>query len=308
MESLADHSKGQPCEGCPRCRAVIQTAIALYKQGITEEQELMPTLMLARMFADAAEQSREIVEKHPSLQPVEGRGDVPVVRLEPLAVSAEKHTGTQVLKQVRVRVLSKHVKSENVRKRYSQVLLEEGARWDENNHGRISYECLFGYLEVVIAAGGDVSPHQVEGMGGDSYTLSYPAFHFPPPEVVAGVYEGLLGSDWGKSQYGFSSSLDVYGRSKNKERSPEKLILAFVAWHIGTQTGEDVPPRSRSAVARIINKNLLPHLGMRLLVEEQSNPDDTVWRDVRALYPRFVRLQQFIKYPSRRGSPLLTDL
>ncbi len=265
--------------------------------------------MLARMFADVTEQRREIVEKHPSLQVVEGREDLPVVRLEPLAVSVEKHPDTQVLKQVRVRVLSKHVKSENVRERYSQVLLEEGARWDENNHGRISYECLFGYLEVVIAAGADqLAPQHVEGMGGDSLTLSYPAFNFPPPKVVAGVYEGLLGSDWGSNQYGFSGRLDIYGKPKDKHRSPEKLIPAFVAWHIGTQTGEKIPPKSRSKVARIMNENLLPHLGMRQLAEEQTNPDDTVWRDVQALYQRFVRLQQFIRYPSHRGSPLLTDI
>ena len=264
----------------------------------------MPTLMLARICADDVGWQREIVEKHPNLEPAEGREDVPVVRLTPLAVSAEKHAGTQVLKQVRVRVLSKHVKSEDVRKEYREVLLEEGAQWEENNHGRISYECLFGYLEVTIAAGGELTPRVVEGMGENP--LSHPAFHFPSPEVVAGVYEGLLGKDWGEKQYGFSSTLDLYGRSR-KQRWPKKLIPAFVAWHIGTNTGETIPRRSRSAVARVMNKNLLDPLGMTQLVEEQVNPDDTVWRDVQALFPRFVRLQQFIRYPSHRGSPLLTD-
>jgi hypothetical protein len=217
--------------------------------------------MLARMFGDDTQTRREIVEKHPSLQSAEGTGDVPVTRLEPLAVSAEKHAGTRVLKQVRVRILSKHVKSQAVRTRYRQVLLEEGAQWAENNHGRISYECLFGYLEVIVAAGSELPPSAVEGMGGDSLTLRYPAFHFPPPEVVGGVYKGLLGTDWGKKQDGFASTLDVYGRSKNKERSPEKLIPAFVAWHIGTQTGEKIPPAARPAVARIMNEMLLPSLG-----------------------------------------------
>jgi hypothetical protein len=267
----------------------------------------MPTLMLARMFADATERSREIVEQHPSLQVIEGRGDVPVVRLDPLAVSVERHTGTQILKQVRVRILSKRVKSEDVRQRYSQALLNEGVRWDENNHGRVSYECIFGYLEVTVAAGGELAPQTVENLG-DHVVLSYPAFHFPPPEDVAGFCEVLLGSYRKGTRKGFSSMLDVYGKHPSKERTPEKLIPAFVAWHIGTQTGEKVPPSYRSAVAQIMNENLLPDLGMRPLQEKQTNPDDTVWRDVQALYPRFVRLQQFIRYPSHRDSPLLTDL
>ena len=186
------------------------------------------------------------------------------------------------------------------------MLVEEGAQWEENNHGHISYECLLGYLEITVAAGGHLTPQIVEGMGGDP--LRYPAFHFPSPEIVAGVYKGLLGSDWGSKQSGFASSLDLYGKPLSKERTPEKLIPAFVAWHIGTQTGERVPPKRRPAVAQIMNKNLLAPLSMRQLTEEGSNPDDTVWRDVEALYSRFVRLQQFIQYPSHRGSPLLTEL
>jgi hypothetical protein len=264
--------------------------------------------MLARMFGDDTQTRNAIVEKHPSLQLAEGVGAVPMVRLDPLAVSAEKHTGTQVLKQVRVRVLSKNVKSEDVRERYRQVLLEEEAQWGENNHGRISYECLFGYLEVTVAAGGELTPRTVEGMGGDSLTLSYPAFHFPPPDVVEGVFDGLLGSARRGTERGFGIRLDIYGKHPSKERSPEKLIPAFVAWHIGTQTGEKIPSGFRSAVAQIMNKNLLGPLGMGLLREDQIIPDDTVWRDVQNLYPRFWRLQQFIRYPSHRGTPLITDL
>jgi hypothetical protein len=266
----------------------------------------MPTLMLARMFGDDSQTRHAIVEKHPSLQLAEGTGDVPMVRLEPLAVSAEKHAGTQVLKQVRVRVLSQKVESEDVQEQYRQVLLEEGAQWGENNHGDISYDCLFGYLEVTVAAGGELTQRTVEGLGENP--LSYPAFHFPPPEVVGGVFDGLLGSARRNKQRGFRPRLDIYGRSEKKQRTPKKLIPAFVAWHIGTQTGEKVPPRSAPAVARVLNENLLRPLGWKEIQERQIIPDDTVWRDVKDLYPRFVRLQQFIRFPSHRGSPLITDI
>jgi hypothetical protein len=83
---------------------------------------------------------------------------VPILRVRPLAPIPEMHRGTQILKSVRIQVLSRRVKPGAVRDEYERVLIEQGAHWHENNHGLISYQATDGYLEISAGTGGEVSP------------------------------------------------------------------------------------------------------------------------------------------------------
>ena len=69
---------------------------------------------------------------------------VPILRVRPLALIPEMHPGTQILKSVRIQVLSRRVKPGAVRDEYECVLIEQGAHWHENNHGLISYKATDG--------------------------------------------------------------------------------------------------------------------------------------------------------------------
>ena len=225
---------------------------------------------------------------HPALGITRFVDRVPVVRVKPFAVSAERHLGTQVLKSVRIRTLSRRVKSPEVAKSYEQLLKQEGARWDENNHGAISYDCLIGYLELVVTEGTQLSPNLVEGLGGDLFR--HATFQFPPPEIVKGVHEAM--------QKTFVNKLDFYGKGNRK--TPDKLIPAFAAWHVGGKADEEVPPAARPRVSRVLNRHLLGPCHLRQLPESFWTSDDTVWRDVKVLRPRFINIQQYANYPSHR--------
>ena len=214
---------------------------------------------------------------------------MPIVQVKPFALSAERHPGTQILKRVRIRTLSKRVKSSDVAKGYEQLLEQESAPWDENNHGEFAYDCLSGYLELEVAQGAKFSPLLMEGYGGDP--LRHPAFHFPPPEIVEGVHEAI--------KRGFAKRLDLYGKAQKK--TPGKLVPAFAAWHVGARADEEVPPASCPRVSRVLNRQLLEPCGLPQLPESAWTSGDTVWKDVRDLWPRFINVQQYAFYPSHRS-------
>jgi hypothetical protein len=289
---------------CPGCRNVFRAAVVLLRSGIVSEEELIPTLVFARIAGRAEDQhykhhNSSVYEPaeeslmsgtHPALEVTKFIDRVPVVRVKPIAVSAERHEGTQILKRVRIRTLSKKVKSYDVADSYRRLLEQEGVPWDENNHGEFAYDCLFGYLELEVAQGAEFSPLLVEGYGGDP--LRHPAFHFPPPEIVEGVHEAMKRT--------FANRLDYYGKAQRK--TPGKLVPAFAAWHVGAQADTEIPPAARPRVSSALNRHLLRPCGLRQVTVSSRNPDDLVWRDAADLWPRFVRIQHYAFYPSHRRS------
>jgi hypothetical protein len=317
MESVAEGHNSHTCSACqttseathdsdndlcPGCRNVFRAAEVLLRSGIVSEEELIPTLVFARIAGRAEDPHYEdhyrsgyepaeesvLSGKHPALVITRIVERVPIVKVKPFAVSAEKHPGTEVLKQVRIRTLSKKVKSSDVAKSYEQLLEQEGARWDKNNHGDCSYNCLYGFLELAVTEGSKLSPLAVDGFGEDLFR--HPAFHFPPPEIVEGVHEALKTT--------FANRLDLYGKAQKK--TPDKLIPAFAAWHVGAVADVEVPPASQRRVAKVLNDHLLEPCGLTQLEENKSNSAELVWPNVRVLWPRFINIQQYAIYSSHR--------
>jgi hypothetical protein len=64
---------------------------------------------------------------------------VPLIRVLPFVVFAEEYAGTEVLKQIRIQVLSKYAEPKDVRKRYEQVLAERDIQWDDSANGCMSH-------------------------------------------------------------------------------------------------------------------------------------------------------------------------
>jgi hypothetical protein len=287
---------------CAGCRNVFQAARVLLKYGIATEEELIPTLVLARIAGRAEDQHYKdhyrsgygsaeesvLSGDHPAFEITKFVDQVPIVQVKPFALCAERHPGTQILKRVRIRTLSKRVKSSDVAKGYEQLLEQESAPWEENNHGEFAYDCLSGYLELEVSQGAEFSPLLVEGYGGDP--LRHPAFHFPPPEIVENVHEAMKRS--------FAERLDFYGKAQKK--TPSKLVPAFAAWHVGAVADVEVPSASRPRVARVLNYHLLEPCGLTQLEEKGSNSAELVWGNVRVLWPRFIRIQQYAITPSHR--------
>ena len=211
---------------------------------------------------------------------------VPILRVRPLVALSETHPDTQILKSVRIQVLSRHVKPAEVGMSYERLLRNIGVRWDVNNSGYISYHLHDGFLQVEAGLEGTISPLMAESIGADTL-YSWPAYNFPPPRLVAGIYESLLGSVHKHTGRGFAYDLDLYGKPY-RERSAKKVILAFAAWHIGEGHPARIPPKSRPRVAGVLNRQLLDP--EEQLPEDSWSSKDKVWRDVDELAMRFVRL------------------
>jgi hypothetical protein len=322
MESIADPSE-RPCDSClspsndlvemaddalcPNCTALFSAATVLFDNGITEENEVMPTLAAACTLIrpnDLAVLTRSD-EAYPGLELVKVIDDIPVIRVLPMVIEPVKYPGTNLLKQVRIKVHSKWVKSAMVQRCYKELLQKEGVRWGENNRGVISYSYQFQgyYLEIVVETGAEYDPilaafedpaREVQN------PFTWPLYQFPSPVLVAGIYSSLLGSVKSSKGNGFAGWLDLYGKPSGK--SAQKVIPAFVAWYIGSKAGRGVPTKDRPRIAKLLNKHLLRPCGQPELIEISWVNDDTVWRDVRSLLLRFVRLWLPFLEMHRRGA------
>jgi hypothetical protein len=228
---------------------------------------------------------------HPALEIIDWVDSVPdrvpILRVKPFVVSRERHPEADFLKSVWIRTLSKNVKSSDVAKGYEELLEEEGVRWNENNHGTVSYHCLHGYLELIVTEGSELPRVPAESL---RELFQYPALQFPPPRIVEGVHEAMRAV--------FDDRLDFYGKPQRK--TPDKLIPAFAAWHVGGKVDEQVPPAERPRVSKILNRHLLEPCSLPQLPESSWTSNDTVWADVRVLLPRFINIQQYAFYSSHR--------
>jgi hypothetical protein len=323
-KELTSSSGDQLCE---KCKAVFITAAVLLNEDITAEDTLIPTLVFAKIAGGSPEYAALVKEKEQAsgleivrlmraaddwppqrsqtpeeyahtltdyVRTHEYSGwefvrvirDVPILRVRPLALIPEMHPGTQILKSVRIQVLSRRVKPGVVGDEYERVLNEQGAHWNENNHGLISYKATDGYLEMYVGTGGEVSPLMAESLS--NKLLSWPAYNFPPPMLIAGIYENLLGVVHKRTGRGFAYDLDLYGKHDAHTTMARKIVHAFAAWHVGEGHRARVPPQSRTRVAGVLNRQLLnPD---EQLPEDTWLSSDKVWDDVEALSMRFVRL------------------
>jgi hypothetical protein len=213
---------------------------------------------------------------------------VPIVRVRPVALKLDDYASTSVLKRVEIQVISRHVKPETVREYYKRVLEQRGAKWHENNHGCISYGFSHGYLSMRVSSGDDLDPQTVRSFGNDLFR--HPAFHFPAPGLVADIYGSLLGSADRRNRHGFAYALDVYEKPLGK--TPQRLILAFVAWHAGEGYDEKRP---RTVIP---NKQHVEEFVDKQVIELLDAPPKNPWlssrkagEDAEALaLDRFVRL------------------
>jgi hypothetical protein len=324
------HSGDQLCRWC---RAVFWTATVLFEQGIEQEDVVIPTLAFAKFAAAVPEYSDLVRTGGPgrqltradlariSLQGgmispgsmergylgwnfVEVVDGVPLIRVLPYVVFAEAHAGTQVLKQIRIQVISKFAEPKSVRERYEQVLMEQGVQWDDSASGCVSHNFRGGYLDIRIRPT-DVLIYKEVALDRElierykdfflrkAYPESYPSerpddhpYPYPSPRYIEASYAGLLGLLRSSKRVGVAYALDLYGKTTKK--TADKIIPAFVAWHLGAAV---VPARARPEIARVLNKHLLAPCGKEPLPDDHWSTDDTVWRDARDLASRFERLR-----------------
>ena len=344
LEFQTDFLKHSGDQLCRWCRAVFWTATILFEQGIEEEDVLIPTLAFAKFAAGVPEYSdlvrtggagekptradlARILLKAGMTSPggmergylgwklVEVVEGVPLIRVLPYVVFAEEHAGTQLLKQIRIQVMSRFAEPKSVGEGYEQVLVEQGVRWDDSASGCVSHNFWGGYLDIRIRPTDDLIYKEValdrelierykDFFFRKAYPESYPSerpddypYSYPSPRYIEASYAGLLGLLRSSKPVGVAHALDLYGKTNRK--TADKIIPAFVAWHLGAAV---VPAKARPAIARALNKHLLAPCHKELLPDNRWSNDDTVRQDVRDLSDRFKRLRN-----SGYGKPLGLD-
>jgi hypothetical protein len=296
---------------CEKCIAVVRAAVVLLNRGVADEATIIPTLVFAkiaggspgytaldsastpvnipRLMHEARDRSAESAEgEYAGWDLMAVIDSVPIAHVQPLALKLEDHAGTTVLKRVEVQVISRRIKPETVMTRYERALRERGAEWSENNHGVISYGFNRGYLSMQLSSGEDLDASTVRSLGEDFF--QHPTFHFPAPSLVEGIYSCLLGSADKRNRHGFAYALDLY--EKPLAKSPMRLILAFVAWHVGE--GYDVE-RPRTIIA---DKQHVEQFVDRQVIESLEVSPDSPWLSSRKAWEdaemfaidRFTRL------------------
>lgn len=318
---------------CKWCRAVFWAATVLFEQGIEEEDRVIPTLAfakyatgipeydvlvtaanggekpkpadLARMLLAAGMISAGEMERGylgwDFVRDVEG---VPLIRILPFTVFAEKHRDTQILKQIRIQVLSKYAEPKDVRERYERLLAERGVQWDDSASGCVSHNFWGGYLDIRIRPTDELIYKEVaidrelierykDYFIRKAYPESYPTerhdypYSYPSPRYIEASYKALRGPLRSTKPTGISYALDLYGKPNKK--TAEKAIPAFVAWHLGADV---IPTVGRPRIAQTLNRHLLVPCGKEPLPEDSWKNDDTIWRDAKELSERFERLHR----------------
>jgi hypothetical protein len=318
---------------CIWCRTVFWAATVLFEPEVGEEDVVIPTLAFAKYSAGIPEYNKLVAGEGGGGKPTPAdlarvllgaamispgeleRGylgwdfvrevqGVPLIRVLPFTVFAEEHRGKQLLKQIRIQVLSKYAEPKDVRGCYERLLAERGVKWDDSASGCVSHNVWGSYLDVRIrptdeliykdvALDRELIERHKDYFIRKAYPESYPSerlddypYPYPSPRYIEASYKALRGLLRSTKPVGIAGALDLYGKPSN--RTLDKLIPAFVAWHLGADVA---PATRRPEIARTLNKHLLGPCDKETLPEDSWRSDDTVWRDAKELSKRFERLR-----------------
>jgi hypothetical protein len=283
---------------CDRCDAVFWAAQVLRKSDVTDEVEIIATLAFAahskyeslRDEKNRVTFSRNFTHRYPSFELIRFVEDVPVIRLRKAVAEVVRYTGSELLRRVRLRILSKFADPDEVATLYRRVLQQENLPVCTDSRGSVSWQYEDAHLVV------DVGPREEIHFTRLNQFAEYPQtvrFSFPMPNVIAALCEALVGIPRKPGRDGskemFAVGLGDHGRSKPKK--PHTTIPACVAWYVGEREenrqpkeGRLRPKERRPQVAKMLNRHLF---GNHVLVDAPWSAGDPVWEDAREVGPRF---------------------
>jgi hypothetical protein len=283
---------------CDRCDAVFWAAQMLRKSDVTDEAEIIATLVFAaygryeglRDEKNRVTFSRNFTRKYPSFELVRFVEDVPVIRLRKAVAEVIRYTGSELPRRVRLRILSKFANPDEVATLYRRILQQENLPVFADSRGSVS----FGYEDAHLVV--DVGPREEIHFTRLRQFAEYPQmirFSFPMSSVIAALCESLVGIPRKPGRDGSKEMFAVgrgdHGRPKPKE--PHTTIPACVAWYLGEREesrqpkeGRLRPKERRPRVAKMLNRHLF---GNHVLVDASWSSADPVWEDAREVVPRF---------------------
>jgi hypothetical protein len=159
---------------CGRCRAVFSAARALFKERVTDEREIVPTLAFAAhtearwalVNEKLPEYFREVwpevfAQTYKGFKFTRVVDGVPILRQELAVVEVERYAGTDLPRQICIRAFSRSAKPEFIATLYEQTLLEEHIPYDRCK--RISFpstEVADAHLIMTVGPDREVTPEK----------------------------------------------------------------------------------------------------------------------------------------------------
>ena len=265
---------------------LFRAARVLFAYNVTKEEQIVPTLAFANRasalpelqsmkgrFAkvEHSEDRREeflndFYQRFRGLIPVAVSNEVLLLRRVPMFLNAVRYPGTTVVKEVVIDVFMRSVTPDEVAERYERWLVEEGLAYDKSSQGTFGWRFSDAYLAMTVGSGKELNEGQVARM-----SLSGRQPVFPPPQLVAALYESLKGSVNSKRFRGLAYALG--GRQSGRAASPDNLIPACVAWYLRETGGISEKHR----LARLINQHLLAPCGKRVV---GVTSDNAIWKNI----------------------------
>jgi hypothetical protein len=295
---------------CGRCTAVFSAARVLFKECVTDEREIVPTLAFA---AHAGARWAAVNEKLPEyfrevwpevfaqtykgfklVRVVDG---VPVLRQEPAVVEVERYAGTELPRRICIRAFFRSAKPEFIATLYEKTLLEEHIPYDRCK--RISFpstEVADAHLIIAVGPDREVTPEEA-GVLSENPWRRRPSF--PPASLVRDYYKMMRGSVYGGQFKGYLYALP--GRQSGP-KSGDKFLKACLAAHVNDHK-ESSELRLRARAARLMNRHVLEPCNEPKLQEDSGHARDYVFELVPGASHHLLQAEYLLQQYLQRDTP-----
>ncbi len=294
--------KEEPLSIEQRFGELFRAARVLFREGVDEETQIIPTLALANEIGqgapdliDAKErlvaawedpeaweaEAKQFTREHASLRPVKAVEGILILEQLPVSVRVYNYPDKEgePPEQVVVTVYPYRARTspEGVAATYEKTLSEAGIPCEESQRGFMGFEFSNeGYLLIGIERS-DVSLAQKRARR----TRRRQKSGFPHPLVVGEYYKMLLGTPAG---HGFARYLVT--RKRGRDPDADNLVPACVAFYL-REYGE---MGSRKEIHRLLNEHLLRETWKTSLPQQGYSTSGTtqLWRDVDKVKARLL--------------------
>ena len=289
---------------CRSCLTLLWFAEVLLESDATEA-EIVPTLAFAR-HADALwtirnPQQREaavhqLVERYAALELVDVVSGVPMLRMKPAFVEVVRYEGSNLVKRIRIRVLSRFAEPRAMAELYGDICGREGLPRHKTSRGSLSWDSDRMHMVVDVGPREDIHPARLH------QHAEYPQvrrFAFPLDTVVQELLRALLGQGQDKNLM-FAALLSDLGRSSSM--SLEKAVIACVLWDVHGERSErgSTSIQRSEEVADLISQLLLVPLDKKRITIFRN---DTAWRDAHKVSDRLDLCKYLLQDTRNRDNP-----
>lgn len=282
---------------CRSCLTLLWFAEVLLESDATEA-EIVPTLAFARhadtLWTISNPQQREaaahqLVERYTALELVDVVSGVPMLRMKPAFVEVVRYEGSNLVKRIRIRVLSRFAEPRAMAELYWDICEREGLPRHRTSPGSLSWD--FDRMHMVV----DVGPREDIHHARLHQHAEYPQvrrFAFPLDTVVQELLRALLVM--------FAALLSDLGRSSSM--SLEKAVIACVLWDVHGERSErgSTSIQRSEEVADLISQLLLVPLDKKQMTIFRN---DTAWRDAQKASDRLDLCKYLLQDTRNRDNP-----